>query len=77
MEYDRLLLRSEIKSFLNAHAQTGYPETTNATYNKRRREKGDPWQVVPRQVFTPCDCLLISVAFVVLFLGHRYDAILS
>ena len=26
----------------------------------------DPWQVVPRQVFTPYDCLLISVAFVVL-----------
>ena len=24
----------------------------------------DQWQVVPRQVFTPCDCLLISVAFV-------------
>ena len=26
----------------------------------------DPWQIVPRQVFTPSDCLLISVAFVVL-----------
>ena len=26
----------------------------------------DPWQAVPRQVFTPYDCLLISVAFVVL-----------
>ena len=25
----------------------------------------DPWQVAPRQVFTPYDCLLISVAFVV------------
>ena len=25
-----------------------------------------PWQVVPRQVLTPYDCLLISVAFVVL-----------
>ena len=25
-----------------------------------------PWQVVPRQVFTPYDCLLISVVFVVL-----------
>ena len=24
----------------------------------------DPWQVVPRQVFTPFDCLLISTAFV-------------
>ena len=24
----------------------------------------DPWQVVPRQVFTPYDCLLISVGFV-------------
>ena len=26
----------------------------------------DSWQVVPRQVFTPYNCLLISVAFVVL-----------
>ena len=26
----------------------------------------DPWQVVPRQIFTPYDCLLISVAFIVL-----------
>ena len=26
----------------------------------------DPWLVLPRQVFTPYDCLLISVAFVVL-----------
>ena len=26
----------------------------------------DPRQVVPRQVFTPYDCLLISVAVVVL-----------
>ena len=26
----------------------------------------DPWQVVPRQVYTPYYCLLISVAFVVL-----------
>ena len=25
----------------------------------------DPWQVVPRQVFTPYDCLLNLVAFVV------------
>ena len=25
----------------------------------------DPWQAIPRQVFTPYDCLLISVAFVV------------
>ena len=24
----------------------------------------DPWQVVPRQVFTPFSCLLISTAFV-------------
>ena len=29
-------------------------------------DQTDPWQVVPRQVFTPCDCLLTSVAFVVL-----------
>ena len=28
-------------------------------------DQTDPWQVVPRQVFTPSDCLLISVAFVV------------
>ena len=25
----------------------------------------DQWQVVPRQVFTPNECLLISLAFVV------------
>ena len=29
-------------------------------------DQTDPWQVVPRQVFTRYDCLLISVAFVVL-----------
>ena len=29
-------------------------------------DQTDPWQDVPRQVFTPYDCLLISVAFVVL-----------
>ena len=29
-------------------------------------DQTDPWQVVPRQVFTPYDSLLISVAFVVL-----------
>ena len=29
-------------------------------------DQTDPWQFVPRQVFTPYDCLLISVAFVVL-----------
>ena len=29
-------------------------------------DQTDPWQVVPRQVITPYDCLLISVAFVVL-----------
>ena len=29
-------------------------------------DQTDPWQVVPRQLFTPYDCLLISVAFVVL-----------
>ena len=29
-------------------------------------DQTDPWQVVSRQVFTPYDCLLISVAFVVL-----------
>ena len=47
--------------------------TTNAV-EINRREYGvntclgitDPWQVVPRQVFSPYDCLLISVAFVVL-----------
>ena len=30
-------------------------------------DQTDPWQVVPRQVFSPYDCLLISVAFVVPF----------
>ena len=29
-------------------------------------DQTDPWQVIPRQVFTPYYCLLISVAFVVL-----------
>ena len=29
-------------------------------------DQTDPWQVVPRQIFTPYDCLLISVAFVVI-----------
>ena len=29
-------------------------------------DQTDPWQVVPRQVFTPFDCLLTSVVFVVL-----------
>ena len=29
-------------------------------------DQTDPWQVVSRQVFTPYDSLLISVAFVVL-----------
>ena len=29
-------------------------------------DQTDPWLVVPRQVFTPYDCLLILVAFVVL-----------
>ena len=28
-------------------------------------DQADPWQVVPRQVFSPFGCLLISVAFVV------------
>ena len=27
-------------------------------------DQTDSWQVVSRQVFTPCDCLLISVAFI-------------
>ena len=30
------------------------------------KDQTDPWQVVPRQVFTPYNCLLISVAFVAL-----------
>ena len=29
-------------------------------------DQTDPWQIVPRHAFTPYDCLLISVAFVVL-----------
>ena len=29
-------------------------------------DQTDPWQVVTRMVFTPYDCLLISVAFVFL-----------
>ena len=34
-------------------------------------DQTDPWQVVPRQDFTPYDCLLISIAFVVLSLGNH------
>ena len=51
--------------------------TTNAVEINRREygipiwehlatDQTDPWQVVPREVYTPYDCLLISVAFVVL-----------
>ena len=29
-------------------------------------DQSDPWQAVPRLVFTHCDSLLISVAFIVL-----------
>ena len=32
-------------------------------------DQTDPWQAVPRQVFSAYDCLLISVAFVVLCRG--------
>ena len=45
--------------YVSKYAHTDYPETTNAT---------DPWQVVPRQIFTPYDCLLTTVAFVVVCL---------
>ena len=33
---------------------------------QREYDQNDPWQVVPRQVFTPYSRLLISTAFVVL-----------
>ena len=47
--------------------------TTNPVYISRRKQRWeqlaiyqtDPQQVVPRQQFTPYDCLLISVAPVV------------
>ena len=32
---------------------------------KSPKYKFDPWQVVPRQVFTPYFCLLVSIAIVV------------
>ena len=58
---------------------TGYPDTTKATelkstggnkvlipvWEQLSTDQPDPWQV-PRQVFTPYDWLLMSVAFVVL-----------
>ena len=61
------------------HYHTGYLETTNATENNNcnlnqsissHRElipvcQFDPWQVVPRQVFTPYSHLLISTVIVV------------
>ena len=34
-------------------------------------DQTDSWHVVPIQVFTQYDCLLISVAFVVLSVGDR------
>ena len=37
-----------------------------AVWEQLATDKNDLWQVVPRQVFTPYDCLLISVACVVL-----------
>ena len=54
---------------------TARPDMTLDVYRGRNTttqqqpvwEQIDPWQVVPRQVFTPNDCLLISVAFVVLY----------
>ena len=38
----------------------------NTCLEQLATDQADPWQVVPRQIFTPFDCLLISVAFVVL-----------
>ena len=72
---------------------TGYPETTNATDNNavefNRREyvvstclgttcyRSNYSGVVPRQVFTPYDYLLISVAFVVLWVSDVKKGICS
>ena len=42
-----------------------------AAWKQLATDQFDPWQVVPRQVFTPFDCLLISVAFVALCLGNQ------
>ena len=63
----------------NGYPETTNATDNNNLVEINRREKGvntclgtschgsetDPWQLVPRQVFTPFDCLLISVEFVV------------
>ena len=41
-------------------------EGVNTCLEQIATDQTDPWQVVPRQVFTPYECLLVSVAFVVL-----------
>ena len=43
-----------------------YPRVLAVNGDSNPRATTDPCQVVPRQVYTPCDCILTSVAFVVL-----------
>ena len=45
---------------------TGRNRVQIPVWEQLATDQFDPWQVVPRQVFTPYDCLLISVAFVIL-----------
>ena len=37
-------------------------------------DQTEPWQFVPRQVFTPYDCVLISVALRQSVLGEKRQA---
>ena len=41
----------------------------NTCLGQLAMDQTDLWQVVPRQVFTPYNCSLISVAFIVLCCG--------
>ena len=45
---------------------TGETRVSIPVWEQLATDHFDPWQVVPRQVFTPYDCLLSSVAFVAL-----------
>ena len=45
---------------------TGENKVQIPVWEQLATDQPDPWQVVPRQVFTSYDCLSISVAFVVL-----------
>ena len=55
----------------HTHATDNNKQSSNQlarpVWEQHATDQSDPWLVVaPRQVFTPYDCLLISVMFVVL-----------